>query len=265
MRKIGLLTLAGFLIFWSAKSLSDIDSVPATPSEKTIVIVHGAWGGGWAFRQIEALLREQGYQVYRPTLTGLGERKHLSNPDIDLNTHIEDITNLFLFEKLDHVLLVGHSYGGMVITGVANSLPERIHHLVYLDAFLPFNNESVMSLTESQNWQMKDLVKNGLLVPGWTNSDQPYPKDVPQSAKTFTQPILLDSKKRFHGSFILTVDQGKEATEDRFFRYSERAKSLGYDILTLESNHNPQWSAPEPLARMIDQIYRKSIKIKKEH
>ena len=106
---------------------------------KTFVIVHGAWGGGWAFREVDRLLRAEGHTVYRPTLTGQGERNHLANEAIDLDLHIQDVVNVILWEDLKDVVLVGHSYGGMVVTGVADRIPERIGCLVYLDALLPEN------------------------------------------------------------------------------------------------------------------------------
>lgn len=97
-----------------------------TPSKPTIVIVHGAWGGGWAFKKVESLLRQKGFDVYRPQLTGQGDRVHLARPDIGLNTHIDDVVNTILYEDLRDIVLVGHSYGGMVISGVADRVPDRI-------------------------------------------------------------------------------------------------------------------------------------------
>ena len=103
----------------------------------TFVLVHGAWHGGWCWRFVRDLLEKSGHRVHAPSLTGLGERKHLARPDIDLDTHIADIVSLLEMEDLSDVVLVGHSYGGMVITGVADRAPERIGRLVYLDAFVP--------------------------------------------------------------------------------------------------------------------------------
>ena len=119
---------------------------PGPVTKPTIVIVPGAWGGSWAFRKVEALLRDKGFNVYRPQLTGLGERVHLSKPDVGLTTHIDDVVNTILYEDLHDIILMGHSYGGMVITGVADRVPARIKRLVYLDAFVPNDGESVMSL-----------------------------------------------------------------------------------------------------------------------
>jgi len=101
------------------------------------VLVHGAWAGGWKWRFVAPLLRRAGHEVFTPTLTGLGERAHLASPDIDLGVQIQDVVALMEMEDLHGVVLLGHSYGGMVVTGVAERAPKRIRRLVYLDAFVP--------------------------------------------------------------------------------------------------------------------------------
>ena len=110
----------------------------------TYVLVHGGGHGGWCYQPVARLLRSAGHEVYSPTLTGLGERSHLLTPDIDLETHITDVVNVVHFEGLTDVILVGHSYGGMVITGVADRAHERIGRLVYLDAATPVNGQSLV-------------------------------------------------------------------------------------------------------------------------
>ena len=112
----------------------------------TYVLVHGGGHGGWCYQPVARLLRAQGHEVYTPTLTGLGERAHLLNPSIDLDTHIVDVVNVLRYEDLRDVILVGHSYGGMVITGVADRAPARVGHLVYLDAATPEDGESLLDL-----------------------------------------------------------------------------------------------------------------------
>jgi pimeloyl-ACP methyl ester carboxylesterase len=112
----------------------------------TFVIVHGAWSGAHAWRWIRPLLRAAGHEVVTPSLTGLGERAHLATAATDLDTHITDVAAVLHFEDLHDVVLVGHSYGGMVITGVADRAPERIGHLVYLDADVPREGESDLDL-----------------------------------------------------------------------------------------------------------------------
>lgn len=228
---------------------------PDTAAKPTIVIVHGAWGGAWAFKKVEALLRDKGFQVYRPQLTGQGDRVHLARPDIGLNTHIEDVVNTILYEDLHDIILVGHSYGGMVISGVADRIPDRIRRLVYLDAMVPNDGESVSSLFDRRDF-IKNMTKGDYLVPPWVKPDQPPPHDVPQAVKTFTDPIVLknEAARKLPATYILTVEKGKEAKDDDFFSQSQRAKERGWSLLQLTSDHNPQWSAPEALAEMLASI-----------
>jgi pimeloyl-ACP methyl ester carboxylesterase len=101
------------------------------------VLVHGAWQGGYVYARVARRLREAGHDVYTPTLTGLGERSHLADHAINLDAHIQDIVNVFSYEDITDAILCGHSYGGIVITGVANQIGERIRSLFYIDAFAP--------------------------------------------------------------------------------------------------------------------------------
>ncbi len=240
-----------------ASQLITIQAI-AQSTKPTIVIVHGAWGGAWAFRKVDALLRDKGYNVYRPQLTGLGERVHLSRPDIGLSTHIEDVVNTILFEDLHDIILVGHSYGGMVITGVADRVPDRIKRLVYIDALVPADGESVMTIFGNRNDFLKSMTKGDYVVPAWVKPDQPPPRDVPQPLKTFTELILLKNPaaRKLPATYILTVEKGKEAKDDDFYSQSLRAKDRGWPVLQLTSDHNPQWSATEALVEMLDRIVR---------
>ncbi|MCV7411645.1 esterase [Mycobacterium florentinum] len=112
----------------------------------TFVLVHGGGHGGWCYQPVAALLRSAGHEVHAPSLTGLGERAHLFRHDVDLDCHITDIVNLLHFENLSNVILVGHSYGGMVITGAADRAPDRVGHLVYLDAANPVNGQALVDI-----------------------------------------------------------------------------------------------------------------------
>ena len=103
----------------------------------TFVLVHGASTGGWYWAPVRARLRAAGHEVFTPTLTGLGERAHLLRQDVGLDTHVADVLNVLAYGDLVGVVLAGHSYGGMVVTGVADRAPERVAHLVYVDAFVP--------------------------------------------------------------------------------------------------------------------------------
>ncbi|HEY7135837.1 MAG TPA: alpha/beta hydrolase [Acidimicrobiia bacterium] len=112
----------------------------------TYVLVHGGGHGGWCYQPVARLLRAAGHEVYAPTLTGLGERSHLLGRDVDLDLHIRDVVAVLHYEDLRDVILVGHSYGGMVITGVADRAADRVGRLVYLDAANPVNGQSLVDV-----------------------------------------------------------------------------------------------------------------------
>ncbi len=122
----------------------------------TFVLVHGAWHGGWCYKRVAAPLRARGHEVYTPTLTGLADRSHLLSAAVNLSTHITDIVNLLRWEELTDVVLCGHSYGGMVITGVVGLCPERIRSVVYLDAYLPEEGQSLIDTVPDE--QLRGLL-----------------------------------------------------------------------------------------------------------
>jgi len=113
----------------------------------TFVLVHGAWHGGWCWRRVSDLLERQGHKVFTPTLTGLGERSHLLRAGINVSTHVTDVVNLLKWEGLSNVMLCGHSYGGLVVSGVAEKSAASISSIVFLDAFVPENSDSMAGLT----------------------------------------------------------------------------------------------------------------------
>lgn len=213
-------------------------------SKPAYVIVHGAWGGSWAFKNADSILTAKGCLVYRPSLTGQGERVHLSSREVDLQTHILDVVNTILFEDLHNVILVGHSYGGMVISGVADSIPDRIRKLVYLDAFAPNNGESAISARGGSGSGPEAGAKDGFIVPAWVKPGAKVPHDVPQSVKTFTSSVSWKNPKTLAlpATYILTVDPGKTAQQDTFYPFFQRAKSRGWKTVEMSADHNPQWS-----------------------
>ena len=111
------------------------------------VLVHGAWSGAHGFRHVRGRLQAQGHEVFTPSLTGIGERVHLVSPQVDLTTHVDDVVNHVLYEDLDGIVLLGFSYGGMVVTGALEHVAPRVRHLVYLDAFVPDDGQSLVDLT----------------------------------------------------------------------------------------------------------------------
>jgi pimeloyl-ACP methyl ester carboxylesterase len=168
----------------------------------TFVLVHGAWHGGWCWRRVADLLRRDGHAVFTPTLTGLGERSHLLRPGIDLATHVADIVNVMRWERLSDVVLCGHSYGGFVISGVAEEMSAAIRAIVFLDAFLPQSGDTILKLTGPavQDTIGAALQRGELGVPprpaeafGVNEADRQWVDGlcVPQPIATFTSPIAL--------------------------------------------------------------------------
>ena len=248
------MALACLLGFAGCKTDSPSTTPPHHAGEKnTYVIVHGAWGGGWDWKHVANLLTADGNTVYRPTLTGLGEHVNLGSTNIDLDTHIQDIVNVILWENLHNVVLVGHSYGGMVITGVADRIPDRIKRLVYLDALLPTNGECVNDILPPRS---KQPVANGFVIPTWVTGNPPPPHDVPQPAMTFSEPVTLTnqaSAEKLPTTYILTVDKGQLSAHDEFYPFYERAKARGWATRIMEGDHNVQRSHPRELARLLEQ------------
>lgn len=166
----------------------------------TVVLVHGGWASGVVWRQLAPRLRKAGHEVYAPTLTGIGERKHLLNRKINLDTHIQDVIGVIDDEDLSDIVLVGHSYGGMVISGVADRVPERVASLVYLDAFVPENGQSLFSALPSdrrlttvpgEDWLVAPIPSAGFglkrpeVIALWESKSAPHP------LATLTQPVQL--------------------------------------------------------------------------
>jgi len=223
----------------------------------TYILVHGATGGGWDWKTIDDLLTANGHYVYRPTLTGLGEKWHLSNPAIDLTTHINDIANVIRFEDLNDVVLVGHSYGGMVITGVMDLMPERIRHVIFLDAAVPEDGMSAEDLWGDVTSNAE--VRDGMIYFSWLDIDAPLPRDVPQSLKTFTQPVSFSnpSALKLPATLIAFVPSGM-TTEERSADPSwQHAKARNWSIRTLDSDHNAQRSHPTELVTLLEESVSK--------
>jgi pimeloyl-ACP methyl ester carboxylesterase len=166
----------------------------------TFVLIHGAWHGGWCWPRVAEPLRRQGHRVFTPTLTGLGERAHFLTPTVDLVTHVRDVVGVIEAEELQQVVLCGHSYGGMVITGAADAVRSRIDALVYLDAFVPEPNHSLVNCLPPE--RQKLLLQQS--PSGWMTESPPAsswkirsPEDrawvdrrtTPHPAATMNQPL----------------------------------------------------------------------------
>ena len=229
------------------------------PTSRTYVAVHGAWGGGWDWRTVDSLLTSAGHRVYRPTLTGLGERAHLASPQIGLDTHMRDIVNVILWENLRDVILIGHSYGGMVATAVADSIPDRIAHVIYLDAMVPDSGESaLMIMGAGLQTLVRTNTRDGMINAAWSTPDQPLPKDVAQPLKTFTDTLHVRRANlaRVRSTYILTAQQGREP--DTFQPFADRAQARGWTVHRMDADHVPNRSKPQELVRLLLEIVRSS-------
>lgn len=225
----------------------------------TYVIVHGAFGGGWAFRDVDAMMTADGQKVFRPTLTGQGEKMHLANPSVDLNTHIQDIVNMILFEDLHNVVLVGHSYGGMVITGVVDRIPDRIKCVIYLDALLPVDGESADTADNRAMHHPKNvkLDANGSMPTTLAEMKKKLPHDEAMPAGAYRVPISLknqDAVSRIPSNFILFLAKGKQPKDGKFYAFYLRALARGWHTETFTSDHNAQWSHPRELADLLERL-----------
>ncbi len=240
----------------------------------TYVLVHGAWHGGWCWNKTSPLLRAAGSEVFVPTLTGLGERAHLNdriNPaDITLDVHIRDVVQLIYYEGLHDVVLVGHAYAGMVITGVAEECPERISHMVYVNGVIPLDGESMSDQLipvrgkEFAGW-VRDQIDNGngfLPAPvsieevsrRWGITD---PVDLawvvdnvtPQPAAAMASPIRIgnpDSEK-IPKSFVGGGESG-------FDSVLKRAKEAGWGVYPVASGHDTMVTHAEELTQILLKI-----------
>lgn len=225
----------------------------------TYVLVHGGWGGGWVWQHVARLLRAQGHEVFTPTLTGVGERAHLRGLAINLETHILDVVNVIDFEELRDVILVGHSYGGMVITGVADRRCEAIAALVYLDAFVGVDDESVLTLTTPgfRDFLADGASRNGgLYVPplspesfNVTLSEQDWFErhSTAHPYACFTQRCVLTGawERVARKAYLLATGWRDNPFRDTFARLQQDAAWITY---TLACGHMVQIDRPAELA-----------------
>jgi len=251
-----------FLALLLALMVSPFATAESRSPAQTVVIVHGAWGGGWDWKETARALESRGFEVYRPTLTGLGERRHLLSPDIDLTTHIADVVNVLRFEQLDDVILVGHSYGGMVITGVAEEVPERLEQLVYFDAFVPFDGECVLAVGREADpselctaaaaaRMLTETTEAGGIPPGWVAPGTQPPTDVPHPVSTFIEPIELGGEpgNGVPAGYIITRETA--GGPDDFNVTAKRAEDLGFPVVEYIGNHVPYREDPEGVAGLL--------------
>jgi pimeloyl-ACP methyl ester carboxylesterase len=215
-----------------------------------IVLVAGGWHGGWYYASIARQLRARGNEVFTPTLTGLGERIHLSGACPNLDTHIEDIANVIRFEDLNNVILCGHSYAGMVISGVADRLSERVSALVYMDAFVPEDGDSWWDLAGDHYRQLalERSGADGLGVAPPVHLDR---RCTPHPFASFRQAIHLSGKwKNVEEKVFIYATKWTRASPFTS-KYEALLKDPAWTVKTLSCAHNLILEAPEQLLSVI--------------
>jgi pimeloyl-ACP methyl ester carboxylesterase len=229
----------------------------------TFVVAHGAWSAAWAWKKMRPLLRRAGHELWTPTYTGLGERAHLANPDVSLDTHVQDIVAVLEAEDLTDVILIGHSYGGMVATGVADRARARVKHLVYLDAFAPKDGQSVFDLLPPD---IAEKMRAGAAASasGFGIPSNPMPSDtspedqawaaprrLPQPVKAFSTKLKLSAEPSAPRSYVYCTRAG---IGDTFRQFAERAKREGWQTFEIDASHNPHITNPPALLAILDEI-----------
>ncbi|HEX6553919.1 MAG TPA: alpha/beta hydrolase family protein [Ktedonobacteraceae bacterium] len=237
----------------------------------TFVLVHGAWHGGWCWQKVIPFLEVAGHEVYAPTLTGLAERSSELSPDIGLDTHIQDVVGLLQEKHLHGVILVGHSYGGMVITGVVDAVAERIAHLVYLDTFVPHDGESMVDVSplvirlllrkqtqaHGAGWSVDSQGTYGMT----TEPDRSWVlrSVTPQPLKTLEQPLHLKNP----AIVSATPRTHIECTSGGFFFSLMRCllapralppKEAGWHLRQLPTGHDAMITMPRELADLLLEV-----------
>jgi pimeloyl-ACP methyl ester carboxylesterase len=231
-------------------------------SSKTFLVCHGAWSAGWAWKKMHLLMSKAGHRLVTPTYTGLGERAHLAHPAIDLESHITDMLNVIKYEDLRDFVLIGHSYGGMVATGVADRARDKVKQLIYIDAFVPQDGQSLFDLNEAGRGRMQDAAKSG---DGWRIPPSPTPPDtssedmawlserrVRMPIKCFEQKLKLSAPLTLPRDYIYAT---RITPADTFGPFATMAKSdPAWRYQEIDASHSPNVTAPDVLMGMLEKI-----------
>jgi pimeloyl-ACP methyl ester carboxylesterase len=228
---------------------------------KTFLVCHGAWSAGWAWKKMHPLMRKAGHRLVTPTYTGLGERAHLAIPSIDLDTHVADMLNVIKYEDLRDIVLIGHSYGGMVATGVADRARDKVKQLIYIDAFVPEGGQSLNDLNEGSRRRMEELKASG----EWRAPPNPTPPDtspedvdwlserrVPMPIKCFEAKLKLSAPLTLPRSYIYAT---RITPADTFGPFAKMAKNdAAWRYFEIDASHSPNVTAPEALMALLEEI-----------
>jgi pimeloyl-ACP methyl ester carboxylesterase len=222
----------------------------------TFVLVHGSWHGSWCWKRVRSSLQSLGHEVFTPTLTGVGERSHLLARDINLQTHTLDILNLILWEELTDLVLCGHSYAGMVISAVADRIPERIHSLVFLDAFVPEHGQRLTDFVPISGDQLVDdwkvrplgaeMLGLNLADRQWVNS-----QCTAHPVACFQQPAELGGGIAHVGRIFYVYASGWAGYQSPFYPFYEKAKSRGWSTSEIDCGHDVMLDRPDALTTVL--------------
>ena len=248
-------TRRGALGAMAVGALAVSGAVPAMAQggQKTFVLVHGAWHGGWCWRRVSDLLEKKGHKVFSPTMTGLGACSHLLSKDLNLTTHFTDIVNFIKWEDLSDIVLVGHSYGGYIISGVAERVGDKVSSIVFLDAFVPENGESIEA---SASQQVKEAIAAAL------GRGEHSLKPVPASVFRVNEKdrAWVDAKCTPHPISTMTEAIKLTGARDKIAKKTYiRAKgypSVAFDAMLAKHKPNSAWKTFEMTAghdAMVDQ------------
>lgn len=232
------------------------------------IIIHGGWGGGWEWTPVAARLREKGHTVFTPTLTGMGERQHLGQ-DVGLYDHVQDIQAVIEFEELKNVILCGHSYGGMVITAVADRIPERISMLVYMDAFIPEHGQAIRDLlpapfvdaliaSAEERPDRKIAVPEQVLPPEGDIAEDIRQKYIarmrPQPVKTFLEAVALSGAvERLRRAYVRCTTE-LDIDDDLLGPYAKKAKAENWPYRELATAHDMHLLDPDATAGVLHEL-----------
>lgn len=226
----------------------------------TFVLVHGAWGGSYAWTPLAECLRSRGHRVFTPSLTGLGERSHLFNGNINLSTHIEDVCNTIRCEQLARFVLAGHSYGGMVVTGVADRCAAKISALVYIDAFVPQSGKCLWDYTPNSNGDrlMQAGEHGGLAVPspersliGLTETEKAL--RAPMPIGTLVEKIKLKGAAEAIEKRLYILAANTPGAPFRQF-YDRLHNRQGWRTVEVASGHSVHREKPNELMELLESV-----------
>ena len=237
----------------------------APGSGATFILVHGSWVGAWTYQDLDRRLTARGHVVYRPALSGWGERAHLARPEMNVDTNIEDVCALIDLEELSDVVLVGHSYGGMVITGVADRMPDRIASIVYLDAFLPEDGMSIADYA-GEDWRAlcEGVLAQGefllpppvfLLDPDAAATDEQLAKSTPAPVRQQLQRIALTGahQRVAKKAYVHATRDAQPYFREAYERASDRARAdASWTTYAVPSGHLIYEEMPERTIEILE-------------